>query len=739
MQTDETNSHSKDLSRTPSIESKPPQTLSNLKWVWDCWKHGSFKGRALAIAALLILVFSALGVILKWPLTDIYKYIAPASTSGPQDPKPNATLKEASTKLPPSAPIDSLKECRSNFDSVYFHTSKNTASNKAFQQAITIINEIDRVSDLLTYGKYQDRAFTKLTESESWSANYDLSLETSKLRNCITTIKPELTKLSKALTILEDTIIYSAENPNYLGEYHASLAAHLEDIERALKSLKHLDELAKASPDTSRKINLSVPQLENLPNLIPTLIETINNVIIKLELKNNTEQADHNNASRLATQQPHSTSDLELDPIELRSSELMKKGIAADKRGETNLAIRSYIGAIEINGKANDARLYLVNAYLSKGQITEAQAEASVLIENDPQSFRGHYAMALCFKAKKDYSTALIHQKEALEKAPMSTTMSLGYAELLRETGKYDEAISIYKSITTPKNLDVTLGLANSYWHKSDHKNAEIAFRKAIELSPKSPDIYRGLSEVIKTQNPKGAIDAMLTALKLDPENSSYGLLLAELYQSQKDYENASKFYQIAINLDAQNADAYDGLARVMDQLSKDEQAIISARKALSINPLHTNARLLLSSLLLQDKKLNEGILILKDGIEKKPNVAEFHANLAMFYYNQGKLDDASNSAQLAISINPKHAFAHYTMGLIHEAKKSQQAAIDSYQLAINFDPNKPSYRYALGAYFSKIKRYNESVVQLEKAVELDPKNNTYTDALVASTKRSKK
>ena len=78
----------------------------------------------------------------------------------------------------------------------------------------------------------------------------------------------------------------------------------------------------------------------------------------------------------------------------------------------------------------------------------------------------------------------------------------------------------------------------------------------------------------------KNAIDDLKIAHKVDPENATICLDLADAYRNLQDNENALAFYDKAAKIDEDNALIYYHRAQALTKMGKDDLAQADFKKA---------------------------------------------------------------------------------------------------------------------------------------------------------------
>ena len=120
-----------------------------------------------------------------------------------------------------------------------------------------------------------------------------------------------------------------------------------------------------------------------------------------------------------------------------------------------------------------------------------------------------------------------------------------------------------------------------------------------------------------------------------------------------------------AIEINPHLAEAYSNLGIILKDLGKLQDAELSTRKAIRINPHFVEAYSNLGIILKDLGKLQDAELSYRKAIDLKPDYAEAYSNLGIILKDLGKLQDAELSTRKAIGINPHLAEAYSNLGNI--------------------------------------------------------------------------
>jgi len=125
-----------------------------------------------------------------------------------------------------------------------------------------------------------------------------------------------------------------------------------------------------------------------------------------------------------------------------------------------------------------------------------------------------------------EYKKAIKFYNEHLEMKPSHEIATYNRGRAYEELGEFQKAIVDYKKVIdiNPRNENAYLSLGKDYYRQKDFENAAFQFEKAY---------------------------------KLNTNSTQAATLLARAYHKSGKVENAMEYYDIAINNDNKNAEAY--------------------------------------------------------------------------------------------------------------------------------------------------------------------------------------
>ena len=219
---------------------------------------------------------------------------------------------------------------------------------------------------------------------------------------------------------------------------------------------------------------------------------------------------------------------------------------------------------------------------------------------------------------------------------------------------RYAEAEAAYRKAIEldPKTPRPWNGLGNLYADKLErYADAEAAYRKAIELDPKYAHPWNGLGNLYadKLERYADAEAAYRKAIELDPKFAPPWNNLGNLYQDKlKRYADAEAAYRKAIELDPKDAYPWNGLGKLYkDKLERYADAEPAYRKVVELEPSNgENWNNLAWFLFSQNADLAEAEQAAWKAVEFAPGNLYAAHTLATILVRRGRWEDATSQAR---------------------------------------------------------------------------------------------
>lgn len=168
-------------------------------------------------------------------------------------------------------------------------------------------------------------------------------------------------------------------------------------------------------------------------------------------------------------------------------------------------------------------------------------------------------------------------------------------------------------------------------------------------------------------------------------------------------------------------------------QTNKSEKYL---RQAIDVQQNDVEANLLLSRLLLAQRRFHEAIEALDRVGRIDPSLIEVHCNKAAALNEIGNYQSAKESAVLALKLNPKHPESNLTFANILFNLGDYASARDGYRRTLSCAPGSIGAELGLGNSLVKLCKYDEAFAVLDPLVERNPpvagaflaRGNAYAD-----------
>ncbi len=189
------------------------------------------------------------------------------------------------------------------------------------------------------------------------------------------------------------------------------------------------------------------------------------------------------------------------------------------------------------------------------------------------------------------------------------------------------------------------------------------------------------------------------------------------------DWDAAERFYEQALHVSADFAEARHLLGVLAHQRGAYGAAIGHFREAIAANPREAAFHSNLGSAQHVLGRYQDAIASYQAALKLDPGRAETHHNLGNTLLAQGECQAAARSFQAAISLNPGYAKAHMNLGRALQEMGKHEAAIDSLRRAIDIAPALATAYSLLADSLRSLRRHAEAIDVYDDYLQRDPHN----------------
>lgn len=149
--------------------------------------------------------------------------------------------------------------------------------------------------------------------------------------------------------------------------------------------------------------------------------------------------------------------------------------------------------------------------------------------------------------------------------------------------------------------------------------------------------------------------------------------------------------WENAVRNHSQKSRSYNFLGLAYKEGNRIDDAMLTFRQAIKLDPGNADARFNLADALLQQGRRDEAVSEFERVIRMEPvngKYAVAHFVMGEVYYNQGRIDDAAREFQVLVSLKPSSSYAHNNLGVIYLRQRRVDEAIREFRLALTISPD---------------------------------------------------
>lgn len=255
---------------------------------------------------------------------------------------------------------------------------------------------------------------------------------------------------------------------------------------------------------------------------------------------------------------------------------------------------------------------------------------------------------------------------------------------------------------------------------EGDRDEAEVAFRRALELNPQVGRAHAGLAEILLVRDKIAEAEAEAkAAIKASDNRPSTWALLGIAQLRARQYDEALISLNEAIKRDSRQLAALRSRAEVFIARGKLPEAIADLRSASQFDT-SSQVKLRLAEVFSQAKQHSEAIELFQQILKAEPDNAEARTGLAAVMIESGRADEAISELEALIEKQPNRADLRAQLGELYLAKQPDRA-FEHYSAAAKLEPHDVRYQIGIGTSLVRLRRFQDAVPVLRGALAQNP------------------
>src|SRR5271170_5087816 len=377
--------------------------------------------------------------------------------------------------------------------------------------------------------------------------------------------------------------------------------------------------------------------------------------------------------------------------------------------------------------KKADAAYRAGQAALAQKDLSAAQADFEQVVQLAPQAEQGHSALGAVLVSRGYAKEGIRELEKALAIKASDSTAQMNLALAYEQIGSPEKALPLFSKLEADAHLYgrtlptyVLASYARSLAATQKIGLAITKMKAALAADSQDAELHDELGSLYAQQ--KNWVEAQRefeAAIQLNPNFAVAHSHLGLAMQAQSEKDGIAEL-ALASQMAPQSAAIAMELGRALAASGQDEQAIAAFEHVMELDPGSTAASYQLALALQRSNKVQEAILLLKKVVATEPNNAEAMTNLGMALCQAQLANDAVPVLQRAVALAPESVTAHQDLAAAYVQLSQFSDAVSELHQAIKLAPDQPQLHYNLGLAFKMQDDAAEAIPELQAAERLD-------------------
>ena len=263
-----------------------------------------------------------------------------------------------------------------------------------------------------------------------------------------------------------------------------------------------------------------------------------------------------------------------------------------------------------------------------------------------------------------------------------------------------------------PKRPDVYKSMGWFAMQKGQYEQAIAYWRKALEINAQIPDIHNSIAMALMgLGKQRESIEELEKDIQITPNPVFSYFMLGQGYLQQKEYEKARKNYEKAIALRPDYTNAYYSLFTVcmrLEQRAKAQEYMAVFRK-----------------LKAEDMKiLKDRNEVFEDLVNMRKGASETYTHAGKMYQDNGNLQRAEELLKRAAALDPKNALCLMKLASLYQTTNRISDALQMHKKISQIEPENPTCYLNIGLFSTQLRRLTDAEEAFRKAIALAPKSS---------------
>ncbi len=300
----------------------------------------------------------------------------------------------------------------------------------------------------------------------------------------------------------------------------------------------------------------------------------------------------------------------------------------------------------------------------------------------------------------------------------------------------YEKAAEAFEQsvVVSPNNARGRYNLALARQYLGDYEMAIAGYRRAIDLDPQLIDAHINLGNLYAELGMfTESLETLQLAQELAPDNDEIALSVADAYRAQNLYQDAIQAYRQVLILNPASTVAVENLKDVRERVADQLSRVIEQERKIDADPGSVSLYAELASFYLDMRRYDDALAMANQVLALDPDNRSGYDVLAAIYEQMNDRDQAAETYARIVSLDPADAEAWEHLGTWQSLQGRNDEAIDAYSRAIELDPQRVTSRFSLAEAYLEAERYEDALAVYRGLVESGESGLLQGDDLAAA------
>ena len=305
--------------------------------------------------------------------------------------------------------------------------------------------------------------------------------------------------------------------------------------------------------------------------------------------------------------------------------------------------------------------------------------------------------------------------RQLLRDFPESDATLALVGSIYERHGNYTEAVKFFNKALelNPKRADVYSALSWVAFINEGYEEAITNWKRALEIDANLPGLRSSIaSALMRLGKHMEAIEQLEKNVQIFPKSVYSHFLLGQAYLQQKDYKNAKKHYETAVEIDQNYVHAYYGLFTACARLKQQDKA--------------NEYMAVFRKLKAEDRKdLKERKVAFDDAISTQKSAAQIYMHAGEIYRDRDKLQKGIELMERAAALEPKNTLYLMELASSYGMSNLMAEALRVHKTISEIEPQNPVCFLNIGLISARLKRFDDAEEALSKVIKLAPEESS--------------